>query len=470
MDLGASGAEVLFHALPLIDYLQGLVDQGKSRGSIKAAKSAASFDEYVAGIEERDRVTRSVIFQSLYAEILASASPGAAPGPAPRPLITLLGAMENSISDSSLPPFIRVMGWWKCLQVWAALRHYDHRGIRPRDLVLSAGSLRGELWRSKTTGCDKVVKSRPILIVPMACVYDPGWLLVGWQLLLDLCASPQNLLLPTPTCGGTSTALAPLTHRDATTLSLYLMSHLRRPDHKGFPLLHACAALGYWRQHSGRSFLTTAASCLGFSTTDLDLLGGWRAQGGAAYVRRVRGKVSQIQSLVRGVIARGEAHCALEEVEAIQDLSTWLRDRGVSEAEIDEQVEALGVHPASDSQAALPLDKLREASTLQEHSFDKELTDFEAEPKANSRGVQLLGGSVGAPEEEELVPAGEVLCGGLPSRMVPDSILPYPSDGGALPRRFCETCCGPGLNSLGGPLRHFLWISALFVSLRFLES
>ena len=318
------------------------------------------------------------------------------------------------------------MGWWKCLQAWAALRRDDHRGIRPRDLVVSEGSLRGELLRSKTTGCDKMVKSRPIIITPLAYVHDAGWLLAGWKLLRDLCASPRDFLLPTPTCGAKSAALAPLTHRDATTLSLYLMSHLRRPDHEGLPLLHACTASGYWRQHSGRAFLTTAASCLGFSTADLDLLGGWRAQGGAAYVRRVRGKVSQIQSLVRGVIARGEVHWALE-AEALQDLSTWC-NRGVSEAEIGEQVEALGVHPANDSPAALPLGRLQEASTSQEHSSVKELTDFEVETGADSHGNQSLGESVDAHEDEELAPACEVLCGGLPSRTVPDSILPYLSE------------------------------------------
>ena len=206
------------------------------------------------------------------------------------------------------------------------------------------------------------------------------------------------------------------------------MSHLRRPDHKGLPLLHACTASGYWRQHSGRAFLTTAASCWGVSAADLDLLGGWRAQGGSAYVRRVRGKVSQIQSLVRLVIARGKAHCALEEAEALEDLSTLLRNRWVSEAEIDEQVEALGVYPANDSQAALLLNKVQVTSTLEKHSSDNELNGFEVEPEANSHGDQLLGESVGAPEDEELVLACDVLSGGFPSRTAQDSILPYLSE------------------------------------------
>ena len=58
----------------------------------------------------------------------------------------------------------------------------------------------------------------------------------------------------------------------------------------------------------------------------------------------------------------------------MQDLSVWLRNRGVSEAEIDEV-------------------------------------------EANSRGNQLL-------EDEELVLTLDVLCCGLPSRTVPVSIYP----------------------------------------------
>ena len=84
----------------------------------------------------------------------------------------------------------------------------------------------------------------------------------------------------------------------------------------------------------------------------------------------------------------------LQEVEALQDLSSWLRNRGFSEVEISGQVEALGVHPADDSQA-------------------------------NS---QLLGGSDGAHEGEGLVPACDVLGGCLPTSTVPDFILPFLSE------------------------------------------
>ena len=97
-------------------------------------------------------------------------------------MVLLFGGSVGLFSDSTLPPFIRVIWWWRCLQAWAALRHDDQRRIRPRDLVVSAGSLRGELWRLRTTGRDKMVKSRPIIIPPMSYVHVSGWLLVGWHL------------------------------------------------------------------------------------------------------------------------------------------------------------------------------------------------------------------------------------------------------------------------------------------------
>ena len=50
VDLGASGPEVLFHAPPSRRLFTRSDRAGKSSGSMKAAKSAASFGEYVSGV------------------------------------------------------------------------------------------------------------------------------------------------------------------------------------------------------------------------------------------------------------------------------------------------------------------------------------------------------------------------------------------------------------------------------------
>ena len=185
----------------LIDYFQGLFEQCKSRGSVKAARSTSSFGKYVAGIEERVRVTRSVIFLSLYAVILFTALLDEASGHAPRPLGTLIWVLGNAISDSSLPLLISVIGLLESLREWASLHHDDQRGIRPGDLVVSAGSLHGVVWRFKATGWDKMVQSRPIVIPPMSNVHDSGWLLDGRDLLVDFCTSLRGFLLPTSVGG-----------------------------------------------------------------------------------------------------------------------------------------------------------------------------------------------------------------------------------------------------------------------------
>ena len=78
--LGESELEVLLRVLPSRRFFTRAGRSGHVKGSIKASKSAASLGKYVAGIEERNRVNRSMIFQLLYAEDIASASTGAAPG------------------------------------------------------------------------------------------------------------------------------------------------------------------------------------------------------------------------------------------------------------------------------------------------------------------------------------------------------------------------------------------------------
>ena len=60
--------------------------------------------------------------------------------------------------------------------------------------------------------------------------------------------------------------------------------------------------------------------------------------------------------------------------------------------------------------------------------WNKELADFEVEKGADSHGNQSLCEAVDAQEGEDLVPACDVLCGGIPTRTVPNSILPYLSE------------------------------------------
>ena len=376
---GASGPEFLLHALPS----HRLFSRAGRAGQVKGIDHSCKIGYLLWEVRYRDRGASS---RHEVGDLPVIVSRGlcygftgwcAWPGTEAIENVNMgSGKCDFGLHSAALHPCNRV-------EAWAALRHDDLRGIRPRDFVVSAGSLRGEVWRSKATGCDKMVQSRPIIITPMSDVPDSGWLLDGLQLLLDLCSSLRGFLLPTSIGGATSSAFAPLTLRGATTLSLYLASHLRRPVREGLPLFHAGMASGFWMQHSGRSFLATSATCLGNSAADLVLLG-WLAGAGRCCLWATSTREGQPDSVsCPGVFARGEAHGALVEPEALQVLSTRLRNRWVSETEIDEQVEE------------------------------------------NFLGGQLLGESVGAPADDELFLAGGVLGGGFPSRAAPGSTLPY---------------------------------------------
>ena len=154
-----------------------------------------------------------------------------------------------------------------------------------------------------------------------------------------------------------------------------------------------------------------AASCLGVSAADLDLLGGGRSEGGAANRRRLCGKISQIQSLLWGVIARGEVHYAREEAEAIPDLSTWLDNRGVFRGRDRCLRQGFRSTPRQCQSGGI---------TARQGSGEFSWISCLENP--------TIRGSVGAPGGEDLVLACDVLCCGFPSRTVPESILPFMSE------------------------------------------
>ena len=56
----------------------------------------------------------------------------------------------------------------------------------------------------------------------------------------------------------------------------------------------------YYSPHSGRNFLPSAASVLGFSKSERDFLGGWSAEGSQWYTRTAKYKIAQMQTAVAG--------------------------------------------------------------------------------------------------------------------------------------------------------------------------
>ena len=130
---------------------------------------------------------------------MSQAIPGKPPRQAPRFPTILLAAFEDMVHAVDRPVFIRVLSWWLLVQSWGTLRFDDHRGLLPRDFVVTSTGLQARLTRSKVSGSDKHLNFRTVIIHPSAYIQREGWLAVGWKLLLEGAPHERDYLLPAPT-------------------------------------------------------------------------------------------------------------------------------------------------------------------------------------------------------------------------------------------------------------------------------
>ena len=80
-------------------------------------------------------------------ELMSQAIPGKPPRQAPRFPTILLAAIEDMVLALDRPLFIRVLSWWLLVQSWGTLRFDDHRGLLPREFIVSSAGLQATLTR-----------------------------------------------------------------------------------------------------------------------------------------------------------------------------------------------------------------------------------------------------------------------------------------------------------------------------------
>ena len=129
---------------------------------------------------------------------MSQASPGRPPRQAPRFPTILLAAFEDMVLSADKPAFVRVFSGWLLVQSWGALRFDDHRGLLPRDVILSEMGLQAKLTRSKVSGSDRYLNFQAVIIHSSAYVQRKDWLAVGWGLLLKEAPHERDHLLPAP--------------------------------------------------------------------------------------------------------------------------------------------------------------------------------------------------------------------------------------------------------------------------------
>ncbi len=251
--------------------------------------------------------------------------------------------LESMVTDETQYLWHRAYAWWKLAQSWAALRFDDHGGMSPSNVSLTREGLEFDLTRTKTTGCGKKVKRRPSGVSRKAYFVVADWLEQGWALWQDFAPSERDYFLVAPRPDLQQTVARELKYGVAAGWSRALLRFLLL-DLAENSVVDAAAAS--FTEHSGRSFLVSAARSLGADDSHLLPVGGWSAFPARSYMRTARQRLLQVQQQVaqHGRDRLG-GHDEYGEGETLRNLRARLLAGGHDEEEVDKLCTGLCVFP-----------------------------------------------------------------------------------------------------------------------------
>ena len=331
------------HWRQLTEYLQVRYSEPCVRGSLKLVHSSYIFLQEVAGIE--DKLTDSAMYVVALKELMSQAIPGKPPRQAPRFPTILLAAFEDMVLAIDRPVFIRVLSWWLLVQSWGTLRFDDHRGLLPREFVVTSTGLQARLTRSKVSGADKHLNYRTVIIHPSAYIQRESWLSVGWKLLQESAPHERDYLLPAPTSNYQGFKVKELKYATAFAVQTHIIS---TATYRGLRIFGNSTG-HYYTPHSGRNFMPSAASVLGFTKSERDVLGGWAADGSQRYTRTAKYKIAQMQVAVASTFKNSDPD-QLAESDDLDCLADFLRTWDVPEESIRKSLQILGLRSYADLQ------------------------------------------------------------------------------------------------------------------------
>ena len=332
--IASHGISFPVHLRQLTEYLQVRYSEPCVRGSLKLVHSSYIFLQEVAGVE--DKLTDSAMYVVALKELMSQASPGKPPRQAPRFPTILLAAFEDMVLAGDKPVFLRVLSWWLLVQSWGTLRFDDHRGLLPRDFVVTSTGLQARLTRSKVSGSDKHLNFRTVIIHPSAYIQRKDWLAVGRKLLLEGAPHERDYLLPAPTNNFQGFKIKELKYSTAFAVQTHIIS---TASYRGVRLFEYSTG-HYYTPHSGRNFMPSAAAVLGFAKSERDILGGWSAEGSQRYTRTAKYKIAQMQIAVASTFKNSEPD-QLAEFDDIDSLADFLRSWDVPEESIQKSLKIL---------------------------------------------------------------------------------------------------------------------------------
>ncbi len=382
----------------VLDYGQVRSEEPCGRQTLLGLFTAVKFMEVAAGFNADRQITTSALYELATKELLTTVSAragGGGPTPANRPLVAQIIWLERMVVDDEGLPWIRAYCHWKLVQVWAALRYDDHRGLAVSEFAMVDGALVGKLGRTKTTGKDKPVVFRVFSVSSEAYLEFPTWLAIGVELWRKLGSETRDYLLTAPSQDFTAGQERELSYSAAAGWSRALVAQWM----SGLGAAELSEAVGrHYTEHSGRGWLVSAAQALGATEAQLEVVGGWRSKSSRSYMRAVGPKMRLIQAEVAKAVREQLGGIdVIGERELLAKLRGQLLAKGHGTEVIEGLMQALTTfHKPSDDRRRWNADR---AATAERGGDDRD------EPHQREGGTESLEAASWLAEEGRL-PAG----------------------------------------------------------------
>ena len=167
----------------LTDFLQVRLPEPCSRGALNGVHQGFTLLKEISGVESMNRLTNSQLYSVIYKEMLSSATQGGTPQTSPTDAHHHDRSPGKWWSQKStlLPTseFSRGGSYYKTGAPYASatteasshLLHYFAKAVSQR------------VSQSKTTGADREIQSKPMVVDAACFLLVPDWLTQGWSLL-----------------------------------------------------------------------------------------------------------------------------------------------------------------------------------------------------------------------------------------------------------------------------------------------
>ncbi len=312
-----------------LDYMMDKRAEPCSRGTLQQILSTLRFAEKAMGLQMENRISEDVYVKTAAAGIInatASRAGHKARGPAQSPMMWCIVGLERMVMNGDGDVYGRMLAWWLLVSSWSVLRFDDHRGLASSGICQGALGVSLQFDRTKTTGCDKSVSTRPGLVAWGAWMVEEHWLRTGASLWEEHAPWPRDYFLTQP---GKDTVCRPreLGYTEYAGRMRALISNLTV---SGYGEAGAAVA-SFWQPHSWRAFLPSATGAIGAPPELLKWIAAWTAKSGDAYVRTHKEKTQVLQcTCARIMRAYLGADDPLGEHESADKLRRHLEGRGVS--------------------------------------------------------------------------------------------------------------------------------------------